>query len=263
MTEILAVEHKGKRLNIEIQRHCFGRPENPVLVFLHEGLGAVSSWKDIPKKLSMSTACNAFVYSRLGYGGSDPVALPRKINYLHVEALALLPVILKAAQVHRYIIIGHSDGGSIGIIHAGSGKAKGLEALVTLAAHLFCEPVTLAGLRVARERYTTQDLKQKLMRIHGKNTETAFWGWNDTWLSPGFAHWDIQRYLAPIRVPVMALQGAQDPYGTEAQIDVMETGIPDCTSQLIDNCGHIPHLEQEQEVLQSITGFLRGILTGQ
>ncbi len=262
MTDFLTIKHrpKGTPLRVEIQWHCHGNPDNPVLIFLHEGLGCVASWKDLPEQISRATDCNAFTYSRLGYGGSDPVPLPRKLNFMHIEALDLLPQILKAARITKYIIIGHSDGGSIGIIHAGSTKSHGLKGLVTLAAHLFCEPVTLKSIRAARDRYMNNDLKLKLERVHGPNTDTAFWGWNDTWLSPGFVHWNIERYLKTIQVPVTAIQGAQDPYGTTAQLDAMKAKIPHCATRLIEDCGHTPHLEQNDETLISIVEFIRSLL---
>ncbi|MCG8637258.1 MAG: alpha/beta hydrolase [Desulfobacterales bacterium] len=260
MSGFISIEHRGEARQIEIRRQNYGKPENPVLVFLHEGLGCIASWKELPGKISRATGCNALTYSRLGYGGSDPVTLPRKPNFMHVEALDILPRVLAAAGIKEYILLGHSDGGSIGVIHAGSPKSKGLRGLVTLAAHLFCEPVTLAGIRNAKDLYLNKNLKSRLMRIHGENTDTAFWGWNDTWLSPGFAHWNIERYLKPIRVPVLAIQGDDDPYGTRAQLDAVKTGITSCTTHLIENCGHIPHMEQQESVLNLMIPFIRSCL---
>ncbi len=141
----------GKPVPIETQWHCHGKSDNPVLVFLHEGLGCVELWKDFPEQLSRRTDCNAFVYSRMGYGRSAPAPLPRKLNFMHTEALTLLPRILDAANIRRYILIGHSDGGSIGLIHAGSPHARGLAGLITMAAHLFCEPMTMDGIQSAKK----------------------------------------------------------------------------------------------------------------
>ena len=178
---------------IEVERHC-GDPDKPTLVFLHEGLGCLSLWKEVPAQVSRMTGCNAFVFSRLGYGGSDPCPLPRKINFMHREALDFLPAVLKAADIRDHFLIGHSDGGSIGIIYAGSPRAGHLKGLITEAAHVFCEPVTLDAIKQAKHHYLHHDLKKRLERYHGPNTENAFWGWNNAWLHPKFIHWNIQKY---------------------------------------------------------------------
>ncbi|MCG8617261.1 MAG: alpha/beta hydrolase [Desulfobacterales bacterium] len=263
----LIISHKGRPCRIDTQWYRHGSDKRPVLVFLHEGLGCIASWKDIPKQISKATNCHAFSYSRLGYGGSAPITLPRKINYMHVEALSLLPQILDAAGIREHIIIGHSDGGSIGIIHAGSRKAGSgktgstdIKGLVTLAAHLFCEPVTVEGIREAKQRYLEGSLRDKLTRIHGPNTDTAFRGWNDTWLAPRFSQWNIQRYLRPIRVPVLAIQGVQDPYGTMAQLDAIKADVKTAELFPVDRCGHFPHLEQREVVTGKILSFIKRLL---
>ncbi|HCY87196.1 MAG TPA: alpha/beta hydrolase [Desulfobacteraceae bacterium] len=274
MGDHLTVFHKGRPCRIDTQWYRCGSQGRPVLVFLHEGLGCIASWKDIPEQISRATNCHAFSYSRLGYGGSDPVSLPRKINHMHVEALSVLPQVLDAAGIKEHIIIGHSDGGSIGIIHAGSQKTdlrkkrKGvassgpehLKGLITLAAHLFCEPVTLEGIREAKQRYLSGHLRDKLARIHGPNTDNAFWGWNDIWLSPKFSQWNIERYLGPIRVPLFAIQGTQDPYGTMAQLDAIQAGNKAAKIFAVQGCGHFPHLEQRDRVTQRIISFIKQLL---
>ncbi len=160
MTDFLHIQahDHDKQVPIEIQWYCHGKKDNPVLVFLHEGLGCIKLWRDFPEHLSRLTQCNAFVYSRMGYGRSATVPLPRKLNFMHSEALTLLPRILKAANIRHYILVGHSDGGSIGLIHGGSSHAKGLTGIITLAAHLFCEPVTRDSIEGAKQHYLTGDL---------------------------------------------------------------------------------------------------------
>ncbi|MDD9304405.1 MAG: alpha/beta fold hydrolase [Desulfobacter sp.] len=263
MKEVLTIEHQGKKRQIQFEWQGQGDPENPTLVFLHQGLGSLESFKDIPKQLSKACQCNTFTYSRLGYGQSDPISLPRKINYLHVEALRILPKILAAAKIKSHIIVGHSDGGSIGLIYAGSDRAKNLKAMVSLAAHVFCEPITLKGIQKTKERYQKGNLKSKLSRIHGQNTDTAFWGWNQVWLSPGFCHWNIERYLKSIDLPVLAIQGTMDPYGTQAQLKAMNKGIKNCKTWLLDHCYHDPFMEQPKQTLAAITQFLGSILPEQ
>lgn len=203
----IEISHRGKPVQIEYLRQDKGLPDHPVLVFLHEGLGTADSWKSVPKELGCRTRCRVFCYTRLGYGRSSGLELPRKINYLHSEALKILPQVLAAAGIDRYILVGHSDGGSIALIYGGGLRPDGLKGIITLAAHLFCEPITVQGLRQARDWYVKGDLKAKLERVHGANTEAAFWGWNDTWLAPRFMHWNIEKYLPLIPVPVLGLQG--------------------------------------------------------
>ena len=181
---------------------------------------------------------------------------------MHQEALDFLPAVLAAAGIVDHIIIGHSDGGSIGIIYAGSPWAKNLKGLITEAAHLFCEPVTLDSIRKAKEHYLNQDLKKRLEHYHGPNTENTFWGWNSVWLHPRFIHWNIQKYLKQIKVPVLALQGRQDQYGSPRQLTAMASGIKQCESHLIDNCRHAPHQDQQETVLASMARFIRNCLPG-
>ncbi len=231
-----------------------------MLVFLHEGLGCIRLWKDFPAWLCKKTGLPGFMFSRAGYGNSDPGPLPRKINFLHQEALCVLPQVLAAAGIRDHIIIGHSDGGSIGIIYAGSPKAGHLRGLITEAAHVFCEPVTTIGLKATRKAYFEKGLKEKLERYHGKNTETAFQGWNQTWLRPRFAQWwNIEKYLKRIFVPVMAIQGRQDPYATLAQLDAMKSRTPDCRIEIIEACCHTPHFEKREDVLELMAGFVEAI----
>ncbi|MBA3012013.1 MAG: alpha/beta hydrolase [Proteobacteria bacterium] len=245
---------------VEVQWHGCGHTNTPTLVFLHEGLGSTCLWKEFPRMLSQRTQCNALVFSRLGYGRSDPVALPRKINFMHQEALEFLPAVLAAARIRDHIIIGHSDGGSIGIIYAGSRHATRLRGLITEAAHVFCEPLTVDGIRNAKHQYLHQDLKKRLEKYHGPNTETAFWGWNAAWLAPGFKHWNIEKYLKQIQVPLLAVQGRQDPYGTPAQLAAIASGVKDCKAHLIKHCRHAPHQEQQEVVLSLMAGFIQALL---
>ena len=245
----------------EIRRYRYGRQSRPVLVFLHEGLGCVKMWKTFPERLAEQTGCDAFVFSRSGYGESDPEPLPWKLNFMHTQAVNVLPAILAEAHIDTYILIGHSDGGSIALIHAGSRHAApGLRAVITEAAHVFCEPVTLASIRAARTAYTSGTLRAKLARYHGTNTDNAFWGWNRAWLDPGFVHWDIQKFLPRIQVPVLAIQGTTDPYGTPAQLAAIQEKTRYCDARLIPDCGHAPHLEQPDQVLTHMADFIQAHL---
>ena len=242
----------------EIRRYRSGRPGRPVLVFLHEGLGCVEMWKTFPQRLAEQVRCDAFVFSRSGYGASDPHPLPWKLNFMHTQALNVLTDILAAAGIDNYILIGHSDGGSIALIHAGGHHAlPGLKAVITEAAHVFCEPVTLASIRAARTAYVSGGLKEKLAVYHGDNTDNAFWGWNRAWLHPKFVYWDIQKFLPRIQVPVLAIQGTDDPYGTPAQLTAIQEKVVHADTRLIPDCGHAPHLQQPDRVLTDMSAFIR------
>ena len=256
MTDFLKLR-SGK---IEIQWHREGQNNCPTLIFLHEGLGCIRMWKNFPEKVSKHTGCPSLVFSRFGYGHSDPCPLPWKINFMHHEAKKLLPDIIKKTQIKNYILIGHSDGGSISIIFAGSPCEKGLKGVITLAAHVFCEPTTVDCIRQAKINYEYRGLRQGLEKYHGKNTENAFRGWNDVWLSPNFIHWNIEKYLSRIKVPMLAIQGKNDPYGTLKQIDIIKNQMPYAKTCLIDDCGHSPHLEQPGKVLAAVTQFIRPLI---
>ncbi len=242
---------------IEIQWHGKNKADRPVLIFLHEGLGCARMWKDFPKKLSLATKCPALVFSRYGYGLSDPSPLPWKINFMHKQALCILPEIIKKTGIKTYILVGHSDGGSIGIIFSGSNSAKGLQGIITLAAHVFCEQETIESIQQAKISYDQYDLKQRLKKYHGKNTENAFRGWNDVWLAPGFINWNIEKYLSRIDRPMLAIQGKKDQYGSSKQIRSIQRRVKQVKTHLIDDCKHSPHFEQQEKVLNIMAEFVK------
>ncbi len=232
-----------------------GRPE---LVFLHEGLGCVDIWRDFPDRLAAATGCGAFVYSRAGYGRSSPVPLPRPLRYMHDEALEVLPRLLDAAGIEEVVLVGHSDGGSIALVHAGGADPGGrVRAVVAEAPHVLCEELSVSSIRAARDAFLEGDLRDKLARLHGQNVECAFWGWNRAWLDPGFADWNIEEYLPSIRAPLLVIQGRQDPYGTEEQIRRIRASCGSPTEVvLLDDCGHAPHRDQPAATLEAMASFM-------
>lgn len=234
-----------------------GQAEKPCLVFLHEGLGCTAMWKDFPRRLCEITGCPGLLYDRLGYGLSDALQHKRAPDYLHRYALDELPQVLaRALPAHRpYILIGHSDGGSIALLHAAQRPAN-LRGIVTEAAHVFVETVTLDGIRVAEQAYTDGKLRG-LSRYHGDKTEQIFRAWSDTWLTPDFATWDIEEVLPSIACPALILQGIDDQYGTHRQVDAIVAGIPAARMQLIEQCGHTPHQEQAEAVLALMRAFIQ------
>lgn len=235
--------------------------EAATLVFLHEGLGCVSMWRDFPEQVAAATGCGVLVYSRAGYGSSDPVALPRDISFMHTEALDTLPQVLEATSVRDAILVGHSDGGSIALIYAGSRRAERVRGLVLEAPHVFVEDISIESITRAAENYRSGDLKERLRRYHGDNVECAFWGWNNVWLDPAFRSWNIEEYLPHIDVPVLVIQGESDEYGTMRQVEAIESG---CSSPVesvrLNDCGHSPHRDRPEKVLEEIVSFVRKII---
>jgi pimeloyl-ACP methyl ester carboxylesterase len=238
-----------------------GPNEAPTLVLLHEGLGCVALWRDIPERLALATGWGIFAYSRFGYGASDPTPLPRPMSYMHEEAQIVLPEVLRAAGIRQAVLLGHSDGGSIATIYAGS-NGRHLLGLITIAAHFYVEDLNLASIRRIATDYETGDLRQRLARYH-RDPDIAFRGWNDAWLDPRFRAFDLTALLPAIAVPILALQGADDPYGTEDQIRVFTAKVQvPITPRLIRGAKHAPHLEARDETIALITDFIADLQQG-
>jgi len=227
----------------------------PTLVLLHEGLGCVALWRDFPAALADATGCGVFAYSRFGYGQSDARPLPWPLSYMQDEARDVLPPVLDAAGIRSAILIGHSDGGSIAACYAGTACDPRLRGVVLIAAHFFVEEQNIASIRRIRDEYAHGDLRTRLAKYH-RDVDCAFHGWNDSWLAPGFHDFDITGCLSAIDVPILALQGANDPYGSEAQLRVLQrcTRAP-VETRLIDGARHAPHLEARDVTLQAIARF--------
>jgi pimeloyl-ACP methyl ester carboxylesterase len=246
-----------------IETACWGSDADggPTLVLLHEGLGCVALWRDLPMRLATDTGCRVFAYSRFGYGRSDPAPLPRPMTYMHEEALEVLPRVLDAAHIRRAVLLGHSDGGSIAAIYAGAVQDPRVAGLVLIAAHFFVEAMNLQAIVQIRHDYETTDLRSRLARYHA-NVDNAFRGWNDAWLDPHFRGFDIISCLSKIAVPVLALQGVDDPYGTDAQLRVLERSVRSpAEARLIPGARHAPHFEAPATTLAAIAAFVRHHLT--
>lgn len=228
----------------------------PVLVFLHEGLGCVALWKDFPDSVAAATGLPALVYSRIGYGGSDPCALPRPLTYMHHEGEAVLPELLAALGVQRHILVGHSDGASIALIYAGAAHRDGLLGITAMAPHVFCEDVSVASIRAAGKAYAEGDLRQRLAKYHGDNVDCAFRGWCDAWLDPAFIRWNIEDYVDRITVPVQVIQGQDDEYGTVAQVESIARRTR-AETLMLPACGHSPQRDQLDSSLRAIHAFSR------
>ena len=232
----------------------------PTLVMLHEGLGCTGLWGDFPDQLQAATGTSVFVYSRAGYGASTKVALPRPLDYMHVEALDVLPKLLDKIGFRRGVLLGHSDGASIAAIYAGGVQDHRVRAVAMIAPHFVVEDIGLTSIAETRNAYENGGLKEKLKRWHG-DVDNTFYGWNDAWLDARFRKWDVSEYLAYIRVPVAILQGADDQYGTIHQIEIAreECYCPvDVT--MIPGAGHSPHREASEATLNTISEFVKRIL---
>jgi len=248
-----AITVNGTRL----EAACHGPPpgEASTVVMLHEGLGCVALWRDFPQSLAQATGFGVFAWSRAGYGQSDPVHLPRSLDYMTREAIDFLPGVLGTIGFRNGILLGHSDGASIAAIYAGNVEDRRLRGLVLMAPHFFTEPEGLQSIAEAKSAYETGDLRARLARYHG-NVDNAFRGWNDAWLDPGFKSWNIAKALDNLRVPVLAIQGAGDQYGTLAQIREIENrSRAPVDVEVLPDCRHHPHIEQPEATMSAIAEF--------
>jgi len=249
--DISFVTVQGRKL--EVQKIPGTDANAPTLVFLHEGLGSVAMWREFPRQVVEATGCPAVVYSRYGYGDSEAFGEPRSVRYMHDEALETLPGLLGTLAVREPVLVGHSDGGSIALIHASAHRVKGL---VVMAPHVFVEDLSVKSIAEAKTAFVTTDLPQKLARHHADAVRT-FRGWNDIWLHPDFRAWNIEEVLPRITCPMLAIQGFDDEYGTMAQLEAIakQTGGPIELLRLA-NCGHSPHRDQPRAVLEAMSRFI-------
>lgn len=228
------------------------------LVFLHEGLGSIAQWGDWPASLCAATGRAGIVYSRRGYGGSSPVSDVRGTgrlgpDYMHQEALRVLPALLERLGIERPVLVGHSDGGTIALIHAAHHPVS---ACVVLAPHVMVEDVSVSGIEAARNEFERGPLRERLAHFHA-DVDGAFWQWNDVWLSSAFRAFDIRQEISTIAAPLLCIQGEQDRYGTLAQIRDIQRAVPAAVLLEIADCGHSPHRGQPETVNAAIANFLR------
>jgi pimeloyl-ACP methyl ester carboxylesterase len=257
MSYLHAAGHRLEYEWIRPRASVAGRPTDamPVLVFLHEGLGSLALWKDFPELVADATDCSALVYSRYGYGKSDRLRQPRAVDYMHREALEALPEVLDALSIRNAVLIGHSDGASIAIIHAAL-SGRQVRGLVLMAPHVLVEDVTVTAIAQAKIAFETTDLVAKLGRYH-EDPMGAFGGWSDIWLHPDFRTWNIEACLPRITAPALLIQGEDDQYGTMAQIEALERqlGGP-VETDVFASCAHSPHVDQTQGTLEAIAEFV-------
>ena len=229
----------------------------PSIVMLHEGLGSVALWRDFPCRLAARTGCGILMYSRYGYGRSEPLAERRQVDYMHHEATVVLPEVLRRHRVVKPVLFGHSDGASIALIYAGS-FPDGPRGLILEAPHVFVEDLTVSSIQAAKRIFETGDWRAKLERYHD-DPEAVFWGWNDIWLDPRFRSWNIESYLTSIRCPVLVIQGRDDEYATAAQVDSIVRHVAATEAMLVPDCGHSPHRDQPEVTLARVESFLAAL----
>lgn len=257
---IAHIQLEACSLDIEYQFVGTTRPDAPLIVFLHEGLGSVSMWRDFPSKLCNAVGYRGLVYSRPGYGQSTPRAANEKwgVDFMHIQAREVLPALLSALHIDAIknppYLFGHSDGGSIALIHAAT-FPKNVAGIIVAAPHTFVEKLSVDSIAKTRDVYLTTDLKSKLARHH-RDPDSAFWGWNDIWLDPAFLAWDINALQSQITCPVLAIQGVDDEYGTMAQIDNIAVALPETTLLKLTSCGHSPHRDQPDAVISAVRQFI-------
>ncbi len=253
LTRHVNVRALGRDYAIEYQWIGSHDPLVPLVVFLHEGLGSATMWRDFPQKLCDAVGVRGLIYSRPGYGRSTPREAGEKwgADFMQLQACEVLPALLSALDIDvsrdKPWLFGHSDGGSIALIYAASSPAN-VSGVIALAPHLFVEPVSVESIAKTLVAYRNTDLKSRLARYHD-DVDSAFFGWNDIWLDPQFLSWNIEALLPKIICPVLAIQGMNDEYGTMAQIDQIVVACPHAQLLKLPHCGHSPHRDQPDAVI--------------
>lgn len=232
-----------------------GRADRPALMLLHEGLGSVGLWRSLPAELRRATGRRVVAFSRYGHGGSEPPREPRTPAFFHQEALEVLPALLAEVGVEDPVLVGHSDGASIALIHAAQHPVS---ALILLAPHVFVEAVAVAAIRATRKAYVDGNLRERMARHHA-DPDAAFWGWCSVWLDPEFRRWSLESEAARVTAPTLLIQGAEDPYGSLEQVDRIEARVRGEVRRLILSGGHSPHLDQGETTVGAIAKFLAGV----
>jgi pimeloyl-ACP methyl ester carboxylesterase len=258
----VSINWAGRPVRIEHAWVGVADVARPLIVFLHEGLGSVSMWRDFPEQLCQAANCRGLVYSRPGYGQSTPRTADEAWapDFMHRQADEVLPALLAALGINTVAqppwLFGHSDGGSIALLYAAHRPTQ-LAGAIVLAPHILVEDLSVASIAQARDAYRSSDLRSRLARHHD-DPDSAFWGWNDVWLSPAFRPWQISAELATIACPLLAVQGLDDAYGTLAQIEGLRAPVPQVQLLALSNCGHSPHRDQPEALIAAVQRFVRG-----
>ncbi|MDH4062544.1 MAG: alpha/beta hydrolase [Aquincola sp.] len=258
MSSFVEIAWAGRSVRIEHAWIDRRRRDAPLVVFLHEGLGSLSMWRDFPGRLCAAAGTRGLVYSRPGYGRSTPRTAEEAwgLDFMHRQAHEVLPALLEALHIDEPVwLFGHSDGGSIALLHAARFTDR-VAGAVVLAPHILVEDLSVASIAKARDAYRDTDLRARLARYHD-DPDSAFWGWNDIWLHPPFKQWSIEREIETIACPLLALQGIDDEYGTLEQIRGIARRLPKTRLLELPDCGHSPHRDQPERVISAVVAFLQ------
>jgi len=247
---------RGREIHLEYEWVGAPRSEAPPVVFLHEGLGSVSMWREFPREFCLAHGLAGFVFSRYGYGNSTPKPRDERWqpDFMHRQADEVLPALFAAVGIERPWLFGHSDGGTIALLHA---ARFGVAGVIAVAPHLFVEDISVRSIELARDAFESSDLRSRLARHHA-DPDSAFRGWNDAWLSPEFRAWNVERDIETIACPVLAVQGEDDEYGTLEQIRAIARRVPQTVLLEIPDCGHSPHRDQPEVLSQAAGRFIAG-----
>lgn len=259
-SQFAKINWADKSVRIEYQWVGVNDPSLPLIVFLHEGLGSVAMWRDFPQQLCEAANCRGLVYSRPGYGKSTPREKDEtwQADFMHRQAFEVLPALFKALDVDTTanppILYGHSDGGSIALLFAAR-YPMNISATIVVAPHIFVEDISVSSIEDAKIAYQTTDLRSKLARYHD-DVDSAFWGWNDIWLSPTFRHLNLTQAIKTITCPLLAIQGLDDEYGTLEQIRSIKHILSNTQLLELPDCGHSPHRDQPTALIDACASFI-------
>ncbi len=254
----------NKSIRIEYQWVGSTDIGQPLIVFLHEGLGSVAMWKDFPKQLCEAANCRGLVYSRPGYGQSTPRSADEawQPDFMHRQAFEVLPALLKVLNIDTDVqkpwLFGHSDGGSIALLFAARYPSN-TSGIIVLAPHILVENISINSIEQAKLAYETTDLRSKLERFHD-NVDSTFWGWNDIWLNPAFRHWNLTQAIKTITSPLLAVQGLDDEYGTLEQIHGIKRVLAHTQLLELPDCGHSPHRDQPDALIEACNAFVLSVV---
>ncbi|MDB5842321.1 MAG: mhpC [Herminiimonas sp.] len=254
------VEWRGRRLQLEYQWAGAAASAHPTIVFLHEGLGSIALWRDFPERFCRENGFRGLVFSRYGYGNSTPRPHDERwqSDFMHRQAHEVLPQFLAALGVEKPWLLGHSDGATIALLYAARFPQQ-VSGVIVAAPHIFVEDISVDSIRAAREAYQAQDLRAKLARFHA-DVDSAFGGWNESWLDPSFRDWNIEAELAAITCPLLAVQGEHDEYGTLEQVYGIKRKVPHAQILVIPDCGHSPHRDQPDLFSKAAAGFITSMV---
>jgi pimeloyl-ACP methyl ester carboxylesterase len=256
MHSVIDLDWNGSPTQLEIAWVGSQDASAPVMVFLHEGLGSVSLWRDYPDQLCKKLNMRGLLYSRPGYGKSTPRKQDEKwgVDFMHQLAREVLPALLKQLHIHQPWLFGHSDGGSIALLYAAHFPDQ-LAGAIVVAPHIMVEDISITSIQAARVAYEEQGLRDRLARHHN-DPDSAFYGWNTIWLAPAFRTWNITTELSSIQCPLLAIQGMEDEYGSMQQIQGIRDQLPHTTLLELSACGHSPHKDQPEALIQAVSAFV-------